>query len=46
MRQEEIIKLMIDRNNDVHNLVMRWLNDSLAELNLKRSMEKRIFWDL
>jgi hypothetical protein len=43
-REQEIIllKLLFDRNNEVHNTAVNWLNDSLEELNRKRILEKKI----
>ena len=43
-REQEniLLKLLFDRNNEVHNLVTNWLIDSLQELNKKRVLEKGI----
>jgi hypothetical protein len=35
----KLLRLLFDRNNEVHNLVTNWLNESLIELNKKRIME-------
>jgi hypothetical protein len=40
MTESELITLLLDKDNSIHALVLSWLNQSLEELNQKRSEEK------